>query len=80
LVPVDRYKPEEKVVNHMCVACPTVKTSTGNHEASADSVTCEATACGTNVKGGESRVKTSTGKHKAASNDATWMSNEKVGQ
>ena len=36
--------PNEKVVNHVCTACPSGKTSTGNHDASGSDTTCEATS------------------------------------
>ena len=42
--------PNEKVVNHVCTACPPGKTSTGSHDASGDDTTCDATACGENEK------------------------------
>jgi len=61
-----------EVVNHACMACPTGKTSIGNHDASGDGTTCEATTCGTNEKVVNYEYvacpsgKTSTGKHNAS--------------
>ena len=40
----------QKVSSHACVACPSGKTSIGNHDASAGDTTCDATACGVNEK------------------------------
>ncbi len=66
-----------KVSSHACVACPSGKTSTGNHDASGGDTTCDATTCGVNekVSGHTCEAcpsgRTSTGNHDASAGDTT---------